>query len=73
MQLSQISSAGQILEASPLAKRASKETIMRSAEIPLERAIDAIFPGTVAMYTSQDLIESAKAFAQKRKTNWKAP
>ena len=64
--------AQQILEASPLAIRASKETVMRQEGIPLERAIDAIFPGTAAMYQSQDLIEGAKAFAEKRKPNWKA-
>ncbi len=64
--------AQQILEASPLAIRASKETVMRQEGIPLERAIDAIFPGTAAMYQSEDLIEGAKAFAEKRKPNWKA-
>ena len=63
--------AQQILEASPLAIRASKETVMRQDGIPLERAIDAVFPGTAAMYQSEDLIEGAKAFAEKRKPNWK--
>jgi len=63
--------AGQILECSPLAIRASKETVLRGFdELPLEKVIRTVYPAHQANLDSQDYIEGPRAFAQKRKPNW---
>ncbi len=65
--------AGQILECSPMSVRATKEVVMRSLDVPtLESAIKNLrYPGFVAMTNSEDTIEGPRAFAEKRKPNWK--
>jgi crotonobetainyl-CoA hydratase len=65
--------AGQILECSPMSIRATKQVVMRSLDVPtLEMAMrNMSYPAFVAMANSEDTVEGPKAFAEKRKPNWK--
>ena len=65
--------AGQILECSPMSIRATKQTVMRALDNPsVEIAMrNQSYPAFVAMSNSEDTIEGPKAFAEKRKPNWK--
>lgn len=61
----------QILECAPLSIRASKEAVQRGLDMPLAQALDTALPGQIALGASEDYIEGPKAFAEKRKPNWK--
>lgn len=63
--------AGRILACSPLAIRASKEATLKGLAMPLEQAAKTVFPGQVTLYQSEDFVEGPKAFAEKRKPQWK--
>lgn len=65
--------AAQILECSPLSVRATKEVAMRSLDISsLESALkNPRYPGYVSLAASEDYVEGPRAFAEKRKPNWK--
>lgn len=65
--------ASQILECSPMSIRATKQVVMRSLDVPaLEIAMrNANCPAYVAMAQSEDTIEGPKAFAEKRRPDWK--
>jgi crotonobetainyl-CoA hydratase len=65
--------AGQILECSPMSIRATKQVVMRSLDNPsLEMSgRNQTYPAFVAMANSEDTVEGPKAFAEKRKPNWK--
>jgi crotonobetainyl-CoA hydratase len=65
--------AGLILECSPMSIRATKQAVMRSLDVPnIEIAMRNLnYPAYVAMAASEDTIEGPKAFAEKRKPNWK--
>ena len=64
--------AAQILECSPLAVRASKQCVYAGLDEPtLETAITTMYPSQQRNRDSQDYIEGPKAFAEKRKPNWK--
>ncbi|MBI2802539.1 MAG: enoyl-CoA hydratase/isomerase family protein [Gammaproteobacteria bacterium] len=62
-----------ILRCAPLAIRASKQTVMRGLDEPsLEAAMRAQhdYPAFKACYASNDRLEGAQAFAQKRPPRW---
>jgi enoyl-CoA hydratase/carnithine racemase len=65
--------ADQILECSPMSIRATKQAVMRSLDVPaLEMAMrNAHYPAYLAMAHSEDTIEGPKAFAEKRRPNWR--
>jgi enoyl-CoA hydratase/carnithine racemase len=65
--------AEQILECSPLSVRASKQTVMESLNVPdLKHALDnSRYEAIPEMVRSDDFVEGPKAFAEKRKPNWK--
>ena len=65
--------AAMILECSPMSIRATKQTALRSLDVPaLETAMNNMnYPAYAAMARSKDAIEGPQAFAQKRKPLWK--
>lgn len=63
--------ADEILLGAPLSVRASKEAANLGLALPLERALDSMFPTATFMYASEDFVEGPRAFAEKRKPNWK--
>jgi len=64
--------AAQILACAPLSVRASKQAAMRGLEAAgLEAAISGRYEQVGLMLGSEDLMEGARAFAQKRKPAWK--
>ncbi len=63
--------AGKILACSPLAIRATKQAALQGLAMPLDQAATTRFPEQLALYQSEDFIEGPKAFAEKRKSEWK--
>ncbi|HWA90877.1 MAG TPA: enoyl-CoA hydratase-related protein [Rhizomicrobium sp.] len=66
--------ANEIMEASPMSVRASKQAVYRGlAEPTLEDALkhQMRYPAVSAMFGSDDFREGPQAFAEKRKPDWK--
>jgi crotonobetainyl-CoA hydratase len=64
--------AAQILECSPMAIRATKETVLTGLNTAdLKTAFDHKVPGIARLLASADHKEGPKAFAEKRKPVWK--
>jgi enoyl-CoA hydratase/carnithine racemase len=63
--------ADAILECAPLSVRASKEAALGGLDRPLEEAMAARYEGLREMLRSEDFIEGPRAFAQKRRPEWK--
>ncbi len=66
--------AATIMEASPMSVRASKQAVYRGlAEPTLEDALknQMRYPAVEALFKSDDLKEGPRAFAEKRKPEWK--
>jgi len=64
--------AGMILECSPMSIRASKQAVMRGLDIAsYQEAFETKYPAVVEMLKSEDFIEGPRAFAEKRKPEWK--
>jgi enoyl-CoA hydratase/carnithine racemase len=66
--------AEEIMQASPMSVRASKEAVYRGLTEPsVEAALKAqnSYPAVAAMFRSEDLREGPRAFAEKRAPQWK--
>jgi enoyl-CoA hydratase/carnithine racemase len=63
--------ASEIMLGAPLSVQASKEATLMGLGIPLEHALDANFPTALEMQAGDDYVEGPRAFAEKRKPNWK--
>ena len=65
--------ANDIIACSPLSVRTTKQVVMRALDVPsLEMAMrNQNYPAIVSIATSEDAVEGPKAFAEKRKPNWK--
>ncbi|MCL4137172.1 UNVERIFIED_CONTAM: hypothetical protein GTU68_019590 [Idotea baltica] len=64
--------AGMIAECSPMSIRASKEAVMGGLNVAdFEEAYTGKYPAVAAMFKGADFIEGPRAFAEKRKPNWK--
>lgn len=63
--------AEMILECAPLSIRATKQAAMIGIGMPLELALDHNYSMVLAYRASEDIIEGPRAFAEKRKPNWK--
>jgi enoyl-CoA hydratase/carnithine racemase len=65
--------AQMILDVSPMSVRATKQVVMQSlSKASLAESMDNMsYPAFAAMARSEDTIEGPKAFAEKRKPNWK--
>lgn len=63
--------AQDILEGAPLSIRASKQAAMTGLGHPLDIALNLEYSQSTAMRRSEDIVEGPKAFAEKRKPNWK--
>jgi enoyl-CoA hydratase/carnithine racemase len=64
--------AHEILGCAPLSIRASKQAAVQGLGHPLDIALNLQFPEAEAMRRSEDTVEGPRAFAEKRKPNWKA-
>ena len=63
--------AQDILEGAPLSIRASKQAAMMGLGHPLDIALNLEYTQSTVMRRSEDIVEGPKAFAEKRKPNWK--
>jgi len=64
--------ARQICECAPLSIRASKDVVYRSlSSASLEESMRAQYDTVKAMLKSEDFVEGPRAFAEKRKPDWK--
>ncbi len=63
--------ANDILECAPLSIRATKQAAMMGLDHPLDVALNMSYTETGRMRRSEDTVEGPKAFAEKRKPNWK--
>lgn len=62
--------AKDMLACSPVSLRATKEAALRSLNLPLQEALTVAFPGMTTLRMSEDYMEGARAFAEKRKPRW---
>jgi len=63
--------AQEIMECAPLAVRGSKEAAMSGLQMPLELAMKHHYANVLALVRSEDFTEGPRAFAEKRKPEWK--
>ena len=64
--------ANSICEKGPLAVRAVKESVLRGLELPLEEGLHVEASLAQFLYSTEDAKEGPRAFAEKRKPNFKA-
>ena len=64
--------ADQIMECSPASIRASKQTVMRSLDVPnlQESMQNGQYPAIGDLFRNEDFVEGPLAFAQKRQPQW---
>jgi len=63
--------AHEILACSPISVRATKQGAMQGLGLPLEEAMRTRYSEVGALLHSEDMMEGARAFAQKRPPQWK--
>jgi enoyl-CoA hydratase len=63
--------ATEVLEGSPLSVQAGRETVMLSTEMGRSAALRAARHASECVYRSEDAKEGPKAFAEKRRPQWK--
>ncbi len=63
--------AAEMLECAPLSLRATKQMAAEGASMPLDEAIATRFPELERAATSEDYVEGPRAFAEKRRPDWK--
>ena len=64
--------ADELLECAPLALQASKQVMLQSLDEPdFARAMTRRYEAAERMLASEDAIEGPRAFAEKRKPNWR--
>ena len=64
--------ADQIIECAPLSVRGTKQAALEGLDAPsLEEAVRGRYDQVLAMLRSDDYMEGARAFTEKRRPNWK--
>jgi enoyl-CoA hydratase/carnithine racemase len=63
--------ANEIVECSPLSVQATKQAALQGLGRPVLEAMTAHYPLVQKLFTSEDVIEGPRAFAEKRKPVWK--
>jgi len=63
--------ANEILECSPLSVQATKQAALQGLAKPVLEAMTAQYPLVQKLFTSEDVVEGPRAFAEKRKPVWK--
>ncbi len=63
--------AGEILDGAPLSVKAARETVMLATEMGRSAALQAARHASEHCYNSSDAQEGPRAFAEKRRPNWK--
>jgi len=63
--------AREILECSPLSVQASKQAALQGLGRPVTEAMAGQYPLVQKLFTSEDVIEGPRAFAEKRKPVWR--
>jgi enoyl-CoA hydratase/carnithine racemase len=63
--------ATEILECSPLSVRATKQVAYEGLHLSVEEAMQRRYPAQEQLFRSEDATEGPRAFAEKRKPDWK--
>ena len=64
--------ANEIIECAPLSVMATKACVLQGLDKPtLEEAVKSQYPQLSAVLDSEDVMEGSRAFAEKRKPQWK--
>ncbi len=66
-----IALAKEVIEGAPLSVAAARNTVMLATEMGRAAAIDAGYAAHEIAYNSEDAQEGPRAFAEKRKPEWK--
>ena len=62
--------AREIAECSPLSVQATKQAALQGLGKPLAEAMGGSYPAVQKLFTSEDVVEGPRAFAEKRKPKW---